>query len=415
MFHTIVAGCNGRERGRGAVSLAHAIAVGHGREAAARRRAPQPAAAVPDHLRRPARGSRARPARRARRARARGDHSGSRRYVARARPTPRGPLRACRPARDRLAPPSPSPAHRRKRSRDAGAARRALRRRRRARSARTAARAAPYRRRRRRHRGVGDRPRRCSRAGTFDGRAPAPHRGGRRSAARVDRRRAHCGVRRVGPDARRHSHRHRARAARRAARPMCEASSSRATWCSATPPANSSSPARTSTSSSSAPAAGARSSGWRSAAQPSGSSATPRAPCSCPHARTSSSAARTRAKARRRSNNRLGAVSRRARRGRAWRPRSFDRSAGRAWPRRTRGRACGVGRRWSSSAWTRGSSAFVLADHLEEARRRRAPELEVVVVDDEVHPSAESLQAPAEELGDSTASSASPASGPRSR
>jgi hypothetical protein len=30
MYRTIIAGCNGRERGRGAVSLAHAISVASG-------------------------------------------------------------------------------------------------------------------------------------------------------------------------------------------------------------------------------------------------------------------------------------------------------------------------------------------------------------------------------------------------
>ena len=62
MYRTIIAGCNGRERGRGAVSLAHAISSATGARLAAGRRAPSPSAPVPRQLRRPARGARARPA-----------------------------------------------------------------------------------------------------------------------------------------------------------------------------------------------------------------------------------------------------------------------------------------------------------------------------------------------------------------
>ena len=42
----------------------------------------------------------------------------------------------------------------------------------------------------------------------------------------------------------------------------------------------------------------------------------------------------------------------------------------------------------------------MLPDHLEEARRRPAPQLEVVVVDDEVHAPAEVAQPPAQERGE---------------
>ena len=184
MYRTIIAGCNGRERGRGAVSLAHAISsatgarlllvgVHHhpplpfpGSYAGQRGALEHDLRVLRDGSPRSARPRRGGP-------------------FARARAAPRRGRGARRPDRRRLAPP-PGPAKdRRGRSGHAGAPRSTVRGRGRTRSLGAADRASPHRCRDRRHARVGARAAAGARARASHRRAPVVARGGRRDRPRM--------------------------------------------------------------------------------------------------------------------------------------------------------------------------------------------------------------------------------------